>query len=117
MSLTIYFIEEHWIQEDLRLVDKTIAHKFVIDDKLKPIAEECGLYGILWHPKKFKIRKAYEMSLQLTIGISFLNLDIEANELFNLEEDLTLKKEFLSIASEIREYCHNHPYHILKTST
>ena len=73
MSLDIY----------LTAVRPTDVYTANITHNLNKMAEEAGIYEVLWRPEELGIRRAFELIDPLTVGLEKLKADPERFKQFN----------------------------------
>lgn len=114
MSLDIYFYERRECEKCGHPHKGSMTEQFNITHNLTNMADECGLYEVLWHPEDLEIKSASEMISRLELGIKLLQGDPEFYKQFNPENGWGTYDGFLEKVLKIKEYCIKNPTDLLE---
>lgn len=99
MSLDVYLNDD----EGNCLYRANITHN------LNKMADEAGIYRILWRPEEFGITKASEIVEPLSEGVKLLATQQSRFEQFNAENGWGMWEHFLLFCCRYLQACKDHP--------
>ena len=102
MSLDIYFTGKQ--TEDVTLADFNITHN------LNRMAQEAGIYKVLWRPEEIGIKKAKQMIKPLEKGLEKLKEDPEYFKKFDSPNGWGTYKHFVPFVEEVLDACKKYPH-------
>lgn len=119
MSLDIYLEE--------RIVCPQCSHRFTTDNpheaysanithNLTPMADEAGIYAVVWRPEENQITEARQLIDPLRAGIEAMKSDPARFEKLNAVNGWGLYKNFVPWLERLLAACEEHPEAFVRAS-
>lgn len=110
MSLDVYFYESHKCPH----CGKETGHgeevwSANITHNLNSMAEEAGIYGIVWRPEENGIEKAGDLTERLTAAIDVMNQDPPRFEKHNSKNGWGMYEHFVPWLERLRDASKEYP--------
>ena len=87
-----------------------------ITHNLGKMAEEAGIYKILWRPEEIGAKKAINIIVSLQIGLETLKTDPKRFKQFNAEDGWGKYENFVSFVEKYLVACKENPEAIIEVS-
>ena len=98
-------------------VQPTQVYGANITHNLGQMADEAGIYWLLWHPDRVGITKASQLIKPLEKGVQLLEADPERFDVFNARNGWGKREDLVRFVREYLEACREHPEAIVNTDT